>query len=49
MPQEPQIKGRKHQDDPDVNDQPFPESIPEEQEIHTDDNGDQHHNVKQDR
>src|SRR5271170_2530329 len=36
--QESQIEGGKRQDDADVHDEPFPESIPEEQHIDADDN-----------
>jgi hypothetical protein len=37
--QKPEIEGDKHQDNTDVHDQPFPESIPEEQEIYSYNNG----------
>jgi Integrase core domain len=37
--QESQVDGGKHQDDADVHDEPFPESMPEEQHIDADDNG----------
>src|ERR1700722_5066181 len=47
--QESQIKGRKHQDNSDVNYQPFPESILKEQYIYANNNGNQHPNVKHDR
>ena len=48
VPQEPEVEGHKHQDDADIRYQPFPESIPEEQQIHANDNGyqdqdEQHH------
>ena len=44
-----QIEGAKHQDNTDVRDQPLPESIPKEQEIHTHNNGYQHCNVNDNR
>jgi hypothetical protein len=47
--EESQIKGCKHQDDADVHYHPFPESILKEQKVYTNDNGNQHHNVKHDR
>jgi integrase len=34
--QEPQIERRKYQDNPDVNDQPTPEVVPEEQDVYAD-------------
>src|ERR1019366_264140 len=37
--QESQVEGGKHQDDADVHDEPFPESMPEEQHINAEDNG----------
>jgi hypothetical protein len=37
--QEPQIEGRKHQDNADVHHQPFPESIPKDEQIHNNYNG----------
>jgi hypothetical protein len=43
-----QIESREHQDDADVHHQPFPEAVPEEQQIHTDDNDCQRGNVKRD-
>jgi 1,2-phenylacetyl-CoA epoxidase PaaB subunit len=47
--EESQIKGSKHQDNADVHYQPFPESILKEQQVYTNDNGNQHRNVKHDR
>ncbi|MGF6413972.1 hypothetical protein [Paraburkholderia sp. MM5482-R1] len=46
--QKSQIEGCKHQDNADVRHQPFPEPVPEEQQIYANDNGYQHHNVKHD-
>jgi hypothetical protein len=46
--QEAKIEGRKHQDNADIRDQPFPEPIPEEQKVHPHDDGDQHRDVKHD-
>jgi hypothetical protein len=43
--QESQIEGRKHQNNADIHHQPFPESILEEQQIHTNDNGYHRHTV----
>ena len=39
--QESQIAGGKHQDDADVHEEPLPESVPEEQHVDADDNGDE--------
>ena len=36
---EPQIERRKYQDNSDVNDQPIPEVVPEEQDVHADHDG----------
>ena len=44
--QESQIDDHEHQDNADVHDQPFQESMPEEQNVDTDDYGDQHEDVK---
>lgn len=44
--QEPQIEGREHQDHADVHHQPFPEPVPEEQDINADHDGDQREHVK---
>jgi hypothetical protein len=49
VPQESQVEGNKHQDNADVRYQPFPESIPEEQHICTDDNSYHRQNVKRGR
>jgi hypothetical protein len=46
--QEPPIEGPKYQDDADVHEQPFPESISKEKPIDTDDNGNEQHRVKRD-
>jgi hypothetical protein len=46
---ESQIEGCKHQDNADVHYQSFPESIPKEEQIHTNYNGYQHPNVKPDK
>lgn len=48
MSEESQIESREHQDDADIDDQPFPESVPEEREIDADDNGDHRQHVKRD-
>jgi len=45
--QESHIKSGKDQHDSHVRHQPFPESILEEEQIYTNNNGYQHHNVKQ--
>lgn len=39
MSHEPQVECAEDQNDSNVRDQPFPESIPEETDVHTDDNG----------
>lgn len=44
LPQEPQIEGCEHQHDADVHEQPFHESMSEEQDIQTHDNDDHGHN-----
>jgi len=44
--QEFQIEGRKHQYNTDVRRQPFPESIPEELYIYSNDDGYQHRRIK---
>ena len=46
--QEPQIERREHQDNPDVPDQPRPELVPEEQDVHTDHDSHQREHVKND-
>ena len=44
--QEPQIDRRKNQDNSDVNDQPIPELVPEEQDVHADHEGYHREHVK---
>jgi hypothetical protein len=44
--QEPQTECREHQDNSDIYDQPFPEVVPEEQEVYADHDGYQHEHVK---
>ena len=44
--QEPQIDRREYQDNPDVNDQPNPELVPEEQDVHADHDGYHREHVK---
>ena len=44
--QEPQIECRKYQDNSDVNDQPIPEVVPEEQDVHADHDGYHRDHVK---
>src|SRR5215831_6922183 len=46
--QEPQIERPEHQDNADVHYQPRPELVPEEQDVHTDHDGDQREHVKHD-
>jgi len=46
--QEPQIHRRKYQDNPDVNDQPNPQVVPEEQDVHADHDGYHREHVKRD-
>jgi hypothetical protein len=46
--QEAPIEGCKHQDDPNVHNQPFPEPVPEEQEVYTDNNRYHDRDVKKD-
>jgi hypothetical protein len=46
--EESQVEGREDQDDADIRYQPFPESVPEEEEIDTDYNGDHGRPVKHD-
>jgi hypothetical protein len=45
---EPQTERRKHEDDADVCDQPLPEVVPEEQDIHAHHNGYQSKHVERD-
>jgi hypothetical protein len=46
--QEPQTERREDQDNPDVCYQPFPEVVPEEQDVHADHDGYQRKHVKRD-
>jgi hypothetical protein len=46
VPKESQIEAGKHQNDSDVHHQPFPEIIPEDQGIESDDGGYHHQHVK---
>ena len=46
--QEPQIDRRKYQNNSDVNDQPSPEVVPEEQDVHADHDGYHREHVKRD-
>jgi len=46
--QEPQIDRRKYQNNSDVNDQPVPEVVPEEQDVHADHDGYHREHVKRD-
>src|SRR5215475_5984539 len=46
--QEPQIERCEHQDYSDVHHQPFPEPVPEEQDVHADNDGYQREHVKHD-
>src|SRR5215471_21812659 len=46
--QEPQIERCEHQDYSDVHHQPFPEPVPEEQDVHADNDGDKREHVKHD-
>jgi hypothetical protein len=48
MPEEPQVKSCKHQDNANIHCQPFPESIPEEREIYTNYDGRHRYHVKRD-
>jgi len=48
MLQEPQMERREHQDNSDVRYQPLPEPVPEEQDVHADDDGYQPEHVKHD-
>src|ERR1700679_592989 len=47
--EEHQINNPENQDDADIGREPFPESVPEENEIHTDDDGRHRRRVKQER
>ena len=44
----PKVERRKRKEDADICDQPLPEVVPEEQDIHAHDNGDQGKHVKRD-
>jgi hypothetical protein len=46
--QEPQIECRKYQDNAGVHDQPIPEVVPEEQDVHADHDGYHRKHVKRD-
>jgi hypothetical protein len=46
-PEESEVKSYEHQDNANIHCQPFPESVSEERQIHTDDYGYRHH-VKHD-
>ena len=48
MAQEAEVKGCEHQDDADVCCQPLPELMPEEQDVHADNNGNQSQQVEHD-
>src|SRR5579863_10584331 len=47
-PEESQVESCEHQDNANIHCQPFPESVSEEREIHTDDYGGHCHHVKRD-
>ncbi len=49
MLQKSQVERCEYQDDSYIHQQPFPEPVPEEQEIHTDHDGCQQHYIKYDR
>jgi hypothetical protein len=46
--EEPEIEGHKYQDNSDVNEQPIPEVVPEEQDVHADHDGYHREHVKHD-
>src|SRR5579863_4790062 len=48
MPEESQVESCEHQDDANIHCQPFPESVSEEREIHSDYHGCHCHHVKRD-
>ena len=48
MPEESEVESREHQDNADIHDQSFPESVSEEREIYADYNGCHCHHVKND-
>lgn len=37
--QEPQVEFREHQDDPDIDQEPLPELVPEEEDVHANHDG----------
>ena len=45
-PEESEVEGYEDQDDANIHCQPFPESVSEEREIYTDDDGYHRHHVK---
>ena len=47
-PQEPEIERREHQNNPDIYYQPFPELVPEKQDVHADHDGYQREHVEHD-
>jgi hypothetical protein len=46
MPEESPVESHEHQDNANIHDQPFPESVSEERNIYTDNNGCHHRRVK---
>src|ERR1700735_698279 len=46
--QEPPVEGYEHQDDPDVDQQPWPELVPEEEDVHAHDHAHHGEHVKHD-
>jgi hypothetical protein len=46
--QEPQVERREHQDDPDIQQQPLQNPVPEEQDIHADHDGYQREHAERD-
>ncbi|HEV2561932.1 MAG TPA: hypothetical protein VGT78_07305 [Rhizomicrobium sp.] len=48
MPEESQIESREHQDNADIHDQPFPETVSKECEVESDDRGNHRQHIKQD-
>jgi hypothetical protein len=49
MLQKSQVERYEHQDDSNIRHQPFPEPVPEEQDIYTDHDGYHQHYIKYDR
>jgi hypothetical protein len=47
-PEESEVEGREHQDNADIHCEPFPETVSEEREIDTDDDGYHRRHVKHD-